>query len=125
VPYHTEDFGQTLAVWGTGEGFYLVLPLFGPSNPRDATGLLVDTLIDPFTYLTFTRNTEYGYARFGLGALDERSRAIEATDDLERNSVDLYATYRSLYRQRRVADINNTGDAPAGQSYPGQDDKAK
>jgi phospholipid-binding lipoprotein MlaA len=124
IPYHGEDFGQTLGTWGVGEGFYLVLPFFGPSNPRDGFGLLMDTLTDPFTYLTFSRNQEYGYMRFGLTALDERSRRIDETDDIERNSVDLYATYRSLYRQFREGEIRN-GEAPPGMSYPGQDTPAK
>jgi phospholipid-binding lipoprotein MlaA len=124
IPYHGEDFGQTLGTWGVGEGFYLVLPFFGPSNPRDGFGLLMDTLTDPFTYLTFSRNQEYGYMRFGLTALDERSRRIDETDDIERNSVDLYATYRSLYRQFREGEIRN-GEAPPGMTYPGQETPAK
>ncbi len=49
--YHDEDFGQTLAVWGVGEGFYLVLPLLGPSTARDTVGLVVDSFIDPWPYL--------------------------------------------------------------------------
>jgi phospholipid-binding lipoprotein MlaA len=124
IPYHGEDFGQTLGTWGVGEGFYLVLPFFGPSNPRDGFGLLMDTLTDPFTYLTFSRNQEFGYMRFGLTALDERSRRIDETDTIERDSVDLYATYRSLYRQFREGEIRN-GEASPGMTYPGQDTPAK
>jgi phospholipid-binding lipoprotein MlaA len=124
IPFRSDDFGQTLAVWGTGEGFYMVIPLFGPSNPRDAAGLLVDTLTDPFTYLTFSRNSVYGYARFGLTALDERSRTIDQTDDIERNSVDVYAAYRSLFRQHRQGEITG-GETPAGLAYPGQDGGAE
>jgi phospholipid-binding lipoprotein MlaA len=123
IPYRTDDFGQTLAVWGTGEGFYIVLPLFGPSNPRDAFGMLVDTLTDPFTYLTFSRNTAYGAARFGMTALDERSRTIDQTDDIERNSVDVYAAYRSLFRQHRQGEITG-GETPPGLTYPGQEEVA-
>jgi phospholipid-binding lipoprotein MlaA len=120
MPFRSDDFGQTLAVWGAGEGFYMVLPLFGPSNPRDAAGLLIDTVTDPFTYLTYSRNKVYGYARFGLTALDERSRTIDQTDDIERNSVDVYAAYRSLYRQHRQGEITG-GETPAGLAYPGQE----
>ena len=47
IPGHGEDFGQTLAVWGVGEGPYLVLPFIGPSNPRDAVGLATDLVMDP------------------------------------------------------------------------------
>jgi phospholipid-binding lipoprotein MlaA len=53
---HDEDFGQTMAVAGVNEGPYLVLPLIGPSNPRDAFGKIVDAFLDPMTYLTFFTN---------------------------------------------------------------------
>ena len=56
IPPHTEDFGQTMAVWGFSEGPYLVLPLLGPSNPRDAVGRGVDVFFDPLTYAGSTRN---------------------------------------------------------------------
>lgn len=51
VPNHDEDFGQTLAVWGVGEGPYLILPLFGPQPPRDAFGRIVDTYLDPLNHI--------------------------------------------------------------------------
>ena len=56
IPGHGEDFGQTLAVWGAGEGPYLVLPFFGPSNPRDATGLAADALMDPTNFIHFKQH---------------------------------------------------------------------
>ena len=70
---HSEDFGQTLAVWGVGEGLYLVLPFFGPSNPRDAVGkLFVDNYFDPLgLYLANTDRDEARYARMAVGAVDE------------------------------------------------------
>ncbi|MFD2264885.1 VacJ family lipoprotein [Lacibacterium aquatile] len=126
IPRHSEDFGQTLASWGVGEGPYLVLPLLGPSNPRDAVGLVVDYALDPLTWiLPAGNNQELGYARLGTDIIDTRSRLIKVTDDLEKNSVDYYATMRSLYRQRRAAEISN-GKAPMptgmerGPAYPGQ-----
>lgn len=103
-----EDFGQTLAVWGVGSGPYLMLPVFGPSNPRDTVGRVVDIIVDPFNM--WTRNTERetsGYARAGVQMLDTRTEVLDLTDDLEKSSLDLYAAVRSLYRQRRSNDIHN------------------
>jgi len=117
-PRHDEDFGQTLAVWGVGDGPYLMLPLLGPSNARDALGRVVDYVIDPWSW--FIPEDGIGALagtdgvcdvcdtmRSGLDALDARARNIEAIDDLERNSLDFYATVRSLYRQRRQDQIRN------------------
>lgn len=120
IPFHSEDFGQTLGVYGVGEGPYLVLPVLGPSNVRDATGLVVDTAIDPLTYLVWSDGNSYiGYSRGGATGLDQRSRNIDATDDIERNAVDIYAAYRSLYHQYRESEIHN-GALPSGTPYPGQ-----
>lgn len=119
IPFHSEDFGQTLGTYGVGEGPYLVLPVLGPSNVRDATGLVVDTAIDPLTYLVWSDGNSYiGYSRGGATGVDQRSRNIDATDDIERNSVDIYAAYRSLYHQYRESEIHN-GALPSG-PYPGQ-----
>jgi phospholipid-binding lipoprotein MlaA len=105
---HDEDFGQTLAVAGVGEGPYLVLPLVGPSNPRDAFGRVVDAFLDPMTYLTFF--TDFGWintTRNGLDLVDFRARNLETLDQLKKGSLDYYATLRSLYRQRRADEISN------------------
>jgi phospholipid-binding lipoprotein MlaA len=113
-PAHTEDFGQTLAVWGSGEGPYFVLPLFGPAPPRDVVGLVVDGLTDPFTWLASAGGVGWVTpARTGLRAIDTRSRNIEALDEIERTSIDYYATIRSLYRQRRDDEIRNGEPGPA------------
>lgn len=108
MPYHDEDFGQTLAVWGSGEGPYLMLPLLGPSNPRDLGGKVVDKFLDPLTYIGYIYNVGYiNTARSGLEAIDTRSRNLQALDDLKKNSIDFYATIRSLYRQHRNDAIRN------------------
>jgi len=107
IPPHTEDFGQTLGVWGAGEGPYLVLPFVGPAPPRDAAGRVVDIFQDPFTYIRFDGIHTFTYARAGLGILDLRARNVETLDQIERTSVDLYATQRSLYRQYRKSEIRN------------------
>lgn len=105
---HDEDFGQTLAVAGVGEGPYLVLPLIGPSNPRDAFGRVVDAFLDPMTYLTFFTNVGWiNTTRTGLDLVDFRARNLDAIDQIKKGSLDYYATVRSLYRQRRADEISN------------------
>jgi phospholipid-binding lipoprotein MlaA len=104
-PAHEEDFGQTMAVAGVRDGPYLMLPLLGPSNPRDGVGFLVDFAFDPFTYLDVP--FAFTAARFGTRQVDFRARAYDAINELERTSLDYYATVRSLYRQRRADEIRN------------------
>lgn len=105
---HTEDFGQTLAVWGTGEGPFLFVPVLGPSNPRDLTGIVVDSLADPLNwYLNNTHREEWIYARTALTGIDSRAELLETLDNLERTSLDYYVTLRTVYRQRRTDEINN------------------
>jgi len=102
VPVAKEDFGQTMAVWGLGEGPYLVLPLFGPSNPRDATGRVGDVAMDPLTWHFRDTDREFiGFAMAGTSGIDQRERNIETIEELERTSLDFYAAIRSLYRQTR------------------------
>jgi phospholipid-binding lipoprotein MlaA len=114
LEYHDEDFGQTLAVHGVGEGPYLMLPLLGPSNPRDAVGIAVDMLFDPLTYVGIFG----GVDNIGLGAalaegVDTRARNLKTLDTIRKGSLDYYATIRSLYRQHRNDEISN-GRAPSG-----------
>lgn len=104
IPKRDEDFGQTLAVWGSGEGPYLMLPVLGPSSLRDGTGRLGDLAVDPLTYLL---SNGWSYARAGTNGVDLRARNIQTLDEIERNSLDYYATIRSLYRQRRNDEIRN------------------
>ena len=106
---HTEDFGQTLAVWGVGEGPYLVLPLLGPSNPRDAFGKhLVDTFFDPFgVWLSDEDLTTLRYGITALKAVDGYGRVKDDLEKVRITSVDYYGALRSLYRQRRATDIRN------------------
>lgn len=113
-PYHKEDFGQTLGVHGVGEGPYLVLPLLGPSNLRDATGKVVDIFLDPFFYIAReTDKEEWQFYRFLLDGLDFRTRNLETLDEIERDALDFYARLRSLYRQKRDAEIRNDAEALA------------
>ncbi len=116
---HNEDFGQTLAIWGVPEGPYLMLPIFGPSNPRDAVGVVVDFLIDPLNIWASNTNRNWvPVARAGVRAVDIRARNFDALEDLEKTSLDFYAAIRSLYRQRRDDEINN-GTGSANMPAPG------
>ena len=106
VPGHDAGFGQTLGVWGVGPGPYLVLPFFGSSNPRDAIGLGVDFASDPVGYYLLDRHMNYlNYVRFGVSAISQYEAYLDFIDDLRRTSLDYYATMRSLYRQRREAEV--------------------
>jgi phospholipid-binding lipoprotein MlaA len=114
-----EDFGQTLGVWGSGSGCYFVLPILGPTTTRDAIGLVGNTILDPVYQIT--HNTEvdlwagnsnysehnYYYYR-GTGAVDFRAKNIESFDSVEKNSIDLYASLKSLYLQSRNKKIANS-----------------
>jgi phospholipid-binding lipoprotein MlaA len=125
---HDEDFGQTLAVWGVQEGPYLMLPLFGPSNPRDAIGRLVDSVLDPMTWVA---PDWANYSRFGVSAVHYRAEHYDELNDLEKSSLDFYAAIRSLYRQKRNDEIRNgkpsavpsLGVAPGGAELPMEDEE--
>jgi phospholipid-binding lipoprotein MlaA len=106
VPPHKADFGQTLAVWGVGEGPFIELPLLGPSNARDAVGTAVDMAMNPLTYVGGAPATYAGVATGGANVVDTRAQHLHDLDELERNSLDYYATLRSVYRQHRDAEIS-------------------
>ena len=108
------DFGQTLYAWGVPDGPYLVLPILGPSNPRDAVGLAVDSYMDPF-YWALTVHygaTNSGLYRWIATGIDERSRNIESFDEIQKNAIDLYAQIRSLWRQHRASELRHGEPAP-------------
>jgi phospholipid-binding lipoprotein MlaA len=122
-PYHQEDFGQTLAVAGIGDGPYLVLPLLGPSNSRDAVGVAVDWFFDPLRLYGATQNPnwepEVTLTRTGLTAVDTTSHYLDTLEELERSSIDTYATMRSAYGQIRQRQIQNISGAEAAPSVSG------
>jgi len=107
VTGHDEDFGQTLGVWGVGEGPYLMLPFLGPSNPRDALGRAGDAALDPTSYIRIKRHLLWSGVRLYGTVLDARARNIDALDGIERDSLDFYGTVKSLYRQHRQSEIRN------------------
>jgi len=112
VERQNADFGQTLFVWGVPSGPYLILPILGPTNPRDAVGSAVDSYADPATILANEHGvTELTTSRFIVGGVEERARVLDVLDDLEKNSVDFYAELRSLTQQHREAELRH-GKAP-------------
>ncbi|MGQ0663330.1 MAG: MlaA family lipoprotein [Pseudomonadota bacterium] len=118
LPLHEEDSGQTFAVMGMPEGAYLVLPVFGPSNVRDAFGTAIDYFVDPINLIARHKDNDtlIPAARSTITAIDTRARNIETVEELERGAVDYYARVRSVVRQRRDSEIRNR--AP-GANFPG------
>ena len=114
-----EDFGQTLGRWGSNSGCYFVLPVLGPTTARDAVGLVGNMFLDPVYQITHNSEIETGvgngnysehnyYYYRGTGAIDFRSKNIESFESLEKNSIDLYASVKSLYLQDRRKKIMNS-----------------
>ncbi len=108
-----EDYGQTLGTWGVKEGCYFVLPVLGPTTLRDSLGSMINfSGGDAWFNVTvsndtrFFENSDYYYSRLTSG-IDFRAKNLEAFDSLEKNSLDLYASVRSLYLQDRNRKIKN------------------
>ena len=115
---HEEDVGQTLATYGVGTGCYFVLPILGPTTVRDSMGLIADSFVDPFAHITIRENELLGisgnnldyFSVKGTDAVDFRSDNILNFDSLEKNSIDLYSSFKSIYLQDRENKINNSDD---------------
>jgi len=112
--YEKEDYGQTLGVWGAGTGCYLVLPVLGPSTVRDTAGSFINILGgDPWYNASIQGNNEFlsssdYMATKVLTGVDFRAKNIDSFENLEKNSMDFYASVRSLYLQDRQQKISNT-----------------
>ena len=118
-----EDFGQTMGVWGVSSGCYFVLPILGPTTVRDTAGLVGNFFLDPVYHVTHNSEihnglvgnsnySEHNYYYYrGTGAVDFRAKNIESWDSLEKNSIDLYASLKSLYLQNRSQKIANSTSA--------------
>jgi phospholipid-binding lipoprotein MlaA len=108
VEKQTGDFGQTLWAYGVADGPFLMLPLLGPSNPRDGIGMGVDQFISPYGYAMDPGPANwFGLGRFVTDGIDTRAGVLDELDSVERTSVDFYAQIRSLWRQKRAKDLNN------------------
>ena len=111
-----EDVGQTLGTYGFGPGCYFVLPILGPTTARDSIGMLADSFIDPFAHVTWRENELFGISgsQFdylgtkGATAIDFRADNDVNFASLEKNSLDLYVSFKSLYLQNRENKINNS-----------------
>jgi phospholipid-binding lipoprotein MlaA len=115
LPYHSEDFGQTLAVWGFGDGPFIYVPLFGPSTLRDGTGFGVDAFfVDPLAWYSRGDGAEtwIQWAVLGATYVNLKDETMFATDELEASSIDYYASLRSAYRQIRASEIRNGAPPP-------------
>ena len=117
-----EDFGQTIGVWGIDSGCYFVLPILGPTTVRDSVGLVGNVFLDPVYQITHNTEIDAGmgnqnyaehnyYYYRGTGAVDFRAKNIESFDSLEKNSIDLYASVKSIYLQEREKKVANTTSA--------------
>jgi len=114
-----EDVGQTLGSYGVGPGCYFVLPILGPTTVRDSMGMIADSFVDPFAHVTLREKELFGtsgsqldyLAVKGTTAVDFRADNEVNFDSLEENSIDLYASFKSLYLQNRENKIKNSSDA--------------
>ena len=117
--YEKEDYGQTLGLWGVGAGCYVVLPVLGPSTVRDTAGSFVNILGgDPWYNASVSGNNEF-LSRSDymltkvLTGVDFRAKNIDSIENLEKNSMDFYASVKSLYlqdRQQKILNSNATID---------------
>tara|TARA_B100000989_G_C19503412_1_gene455330 strand:+ start:462 stop:1259 length:798 start_codon:yes stop_codon:yes gene_type:complete len=112
-----EDYGQTFGAWGFGEGCYFVIPVLGPTTVRDTLGSIVNVIGgDAWYNVTIANDTQYFseadyYVSRALSGIDFRAKNLESFESLEKNSVDLYASVRSLYiqdRNRKIGNIDET-----------------
>ncbi len=111
-----EDTGQTLGLYGIGPGCYFVLPILGPTTLRDSIGMLADSFIDPFAQITIRENEILGasgnkldyYSVKATTAIDFRADNDANLENLEKNSIDLYSSIKSIYLQDRENKVRNS-----------------
>jgi phospholipid-binding lipoprotein MlaA len=104
LPYKREDFGLTLASWGVSPGPYIVLPILGPSTLRDTCGRIGDYAFDPVNWWAFFDDKAYySYGRTALQIIDAKADSHQIMKELEKGTLDYYATIRAWYIERRKA----------------------
>jgi len=129
--YEKEDYGQTLGAWGVGPGCYIVLPVLGPSTIRDTAGSFVNVFGgDPWYNASAHGNNEFlsesvYLSSKALGGIDFRANNLESLNNLEENSLDFYASVKSLYTQDRENKIKNTQRGSIEVLYNNDDDDWK
>ena len=113
-----EDVGQTLGSYGVNSGSYFVLPILGPTTVRDSIGMVVDSFVDPFSIVTWRERELLGVSGNkidylsvkGATAVDFRGDNMKNFDSLEKNSIDLYSSMKSIYLQDRTKKIKNSSE---------------
>jgi phospholipid-binding lipoprotein MlaA len=126
-----EDFGQTMAAWGIGHGCYAVVPFLGPSSPRDAVGRILGIYGDYFYMVSAGDKKVIGenlgdtvyWSDKSIEVINFRSQNIKSSENLEKNSLDLYSAYKSLYLQRRENLVKNVKGSES--QYGAGDDEWK
>ena len=116
---HKEDVGQTLGLYGFSSGCYFVLPILGPTTVRDSLGMLADSFVDPFAHITIREHELFGasgnsldyFTTKGTTAIDFRADNDKNLKSLEKNSIDLYSSLKSIYLQDRDNKIKNSTEA--------------
>ncbi len=111
LPQHDTDFGETLFVWGVGEGAYLELPVLGPSTSRRATGMVVDLFTNPLSYVVDSPERYYGTVAAAASGLSRRGRFSDTVDSILYESADSYAQARLIWLQNRRFELGDTGAA--------------
>lgn len=123
VKKHDEDFGQTMAYWGVGDGAYLVLPFLGPSTTRDTSGLVVDSLA--FNPIAYVQNPRSRNVLLGVKFVDKRAELLPGSDLLDEAALDPYAFMRDAYFQRRHHQINDGVDGMNDDGFEAADEPVK
>jgi phospholipid-binding lipoprotein MlaA len=123
LPHHEADFGETFGVWGIGPGPAVQLPLLGASDVRDSVGTVLGFVANPLMQVPGGAITVISAVGAGGGVVDGRAQILDASNALEKNSVDYYAAVRSVTAQRRAALVEDgrigaigpkVGPAPSG-----------
>lgn len=117
IPENKTDFGETLHVWGVGEGPYIELPGFGPSTGRDAVGTVVDLVLNPVSRVAKGRDATAATVAKILSRLGDRGRYSNTFDSILYESADSYAQARLLYLQNRRFELGQSGDAAADDGF--------
>jgi phospholipid-binding lipoprotein MlaA len=108
IPYRDDDFGATLATYGVGDYPYLLVPVIGPSNPRDLSGKVVDIFLNPLHFFTLPGGIFTSIGQSGLHEVDKRTDEVGELDELARSAPDPYAAERSMALERRRAEVEGT-----------------
>jgi phospholipid-binding lipoprotein MlaA len=112
LPPQNEDFGQTFGVWGIAPGPYLVLPVLGPSSPRDTVGLVGDFAADFYQYFIVVPGVTTGV--YAINVVNQRARLLDTVERIKEASLDYYVAVRNGYVQRRYRLIHDEAP-PTGQ----------